>query len=641
MRKIYFLFMMVFAFTGLTMAQTMENFESLKMNIMLGGAEDQSSFQVVPNPDPSGVNPSAYVVKFVRDKDGVMWDGFYATLANSVDLSVNKYVHVKVWKPRVSPVMFKLEGAVNTEIAPTNPQSLVNEWEDLVFDFSALEGLYSKIVFTPDRLESIALTDDAIIYFDDFLINNDPNPISVPQQTFNVDMSAAGLASGDRVFISGALGGVYGTWNEPGKNANNEMFDTDGDGIYSATLNLPDGLTAFKFFKGTGWGGGDNAPGGDRTISIAGTMDITYKFGSDGLVSETHTENVVMENFESLKMNIMTGGAEDLSKFTVVPNPDKSSYNLSDYVVEFLRDKDGVVWGGFYATLDTPVDFTTNKYVHVKVWKTRMSPVKFKIERADGNIELASMNEQTVTDGWQDMVFDFSATTATGLYSKIVFMPDSKDPVGLTEDMTMYFDDLILNNDPSPMGPPEQVINVDMTGSGLTSGSQVWLSGALGGIYGQWNEPGKNENNEMTDADGDGIYSITLGLPDGLVAFKFFWGMGWANGDNAIPDRTYTVNGSSEVNFKWGIPGYSVTSVKQIEGTSFGVYPNPTNGLVTVQSSDMKGLTVRNILGSTLKTLKFQAVSSKQIDLSDLKSGIYFISVETSNGIHTSKLIKK
>jgi len=638
MRKIYLFLMMMFAFTGFSMAQTMENFESLKMNIMLGGADDNSSFEVVPNPDKSGINPSDYVVKLLRDKDGVEWCGFYATLANSVDLSVNKFVHVKVWKPAISKVTFKLEGTVNSEIEPINAQTIVNGWEDLVFDFSALEGPYTKIVFCPDRVASGTLAADEIIYFDDLLINNDPNPISISQQTFNVDMSAAGLAAGDKVFITGALGGVYGSWKMPGDDPATEMKDPDGDGIYSVTLNLADGLIAFKFFKGTGWGGGEGVSA-DRTIKIAGTMDLNYKFGVDGLVSETHTESVVMENYESLKMNLMAGGAEDLSKFTKIPNPDKSSFNLSDYVVEFLRDKDGVAWGGFYATLDTPVDFTTNKFVHVKVWKPRISPVKFKIEGgATGNIEIPSMNPQTVTNGWEDMVFDFSA--ASGPYSKIVFMPDFNDPVGLTEDMTMYFDDLILNNDPSPLGPPEFKINVDMNASGMTSGKKVWLSGAIGGIYGQWAEPGTIAENEMTDPNGDGIYSISLQVPDGLIAFKFFWDNGWANGDNAIADRTYTVNGSAEVNFVWGVAGYTVTSVKPIAGTSFGVFPNPTDGMITVQSPDMKGLTVRNILGSTLKTLKFQAVTSKQIDLSDLKSGIYFISVETSNGIHTSKLIK-
>lgn len=637
--------MMFFAFTGYTIAQTMENFESLKMNLMAGGAEDLSSFTVVPNPDQSGINLSSYVVEFFRDKDGVPWGGFYATLPNSIDFDAYQYVHVKVWKSRISPVKFKIEGGAdgNIEIASMNTQTVVNGWEDFVFDFTDATGPYSKIVFMPDFNDPVGLTEDITIYFDDFVVNNDPNPVAVPEQIFNVDMSGAGLAGGDKVFISGALGGVYGTWAEPGTNTNNEMLDPDADGIYSIALNLPDGLIAFKFFKGTGWGGGDTAPGGDRTISIAGSMEITYKFGVDGLVSETHVESVILENFESLKMNLMAGTAEDLSTFTVVPNPDASGVDLSSYVVEFLRDKDGVIWGGFYATLDTPVDFTTNKYVHVKVWKSRISPVHFKIERADGNYEVTSLYPQTITDGWEDMVFDFSATAATGEYSKIVFMPDFNDPVGLTEDITIYFDDLVLNNKSAAMTIAEQVINVDMNPSAMTAGKSVWLSGALGGVYGSWAEPGTIPDNEMLDTDGDGIYSITLQLPDGVAAFKFFWDNGWGNGDNAPGgDRTFTVNGSTNLNFVWGVAGYTeTTSVKQISGTSFRVFPNPVENRITVQSSNMKGLTVSDLLGRTLNIYKFQATNSKEIDMSNLKSGIYFISVATDHGTFTSKLMKK
>jgi len=253
MRKFYLFLMTMFAFTGFTMAQTMENFESLKMNLMAGGAEDQSSFTVVPNPDPSGINLSSYVVEFLRDKDGVAWGGFYATLPAAIDFDTYKYVHVKVWKSRISPVKFKIEGGAtgNIELASLNTQTLIGEWEDFVFDFTDATGDYTKIVFMPDFNDPVGLTEDITIYFDDFVINNDPNPVSVPEQIFNVDMTEAGLAGGDRVFISGALGGIYGTWAEPGTNANNEMFDADGDGTYTVSLNLPDGLIAFKFFKGT------------------------------------------------------------------------------------------------------------------------------------------------------------------------------------------------------------------------------------------------------------------------------------------------------------------------------------------------------------------------------------------------------
>ena len=522
--------MMIFAFTGFTMAQTIENFESLKMNIMLGGAEDLSSFEVVPNPDQTGINKSLNCVKFLRDKDGVLWDGFYATLANAVDLTENKYVHVKVWKPRISTVMFKLEGTANTEIEPVEPQTLTNTWEELVFDFSALDGPYSKIVFTPDRVDPTTLTEDAIIYFDEIMINNDPNPGSAPVQ--------------------------------------------------------------------------------------------------------------IMEDYETIPLNLMLNGANDQSMMTLVANPDPTDLNPSSYVMKFDRDKDGFTYDGFWSALPTAIDVTTNKFVHVKVWKSRISPIKFKIEGgAAGTVEIASKYPQTKTEEWEDIVFDFSAKTGT--YPTIGFFPDFADPVNLKDDITMYFDDIILNNDPKPMGPAQQIINVDMSGSGMSSNSQVWLSGALGGIYGSWAQPGTVPANEMFDPDGDGIYSITLQLPDGVIAFKFFWGTGWSNGDNSIADRTYTVNGNADLNFVWSVPGYTEnTLVSQIGDASFKVFPNPTEGMITVQSSGMKGLTIRNVLGETLKSYKLQSVTSKEIDLSSYISGVYFISVETSHGTYTSKLMK-
>jgi hypothetical protein len=296
---------------------------------------------VVPNPDASGINTSGWVVKFVRDKDGVPWGGFWSALATQVDVTVNKYVHVKVWKPRISPIKFKLEGgAAGTLEAPSmNPQATTGAWEDIVFDFTSKTGTYPVIAFMPDFEDPLTLTDDITLYFDDIMVNNDPAPNSA----------------------------------------------------------------------------------------------AAY----------------VIEDYEIMPLNLMTGDPlVDLSTMKVVPNPDASGINTSNYVVEFFRDKDGVPWGGFWSP--TPVDVTTNKYMHVKVWKPRISPIKFKIEGgAAGTIEAPSMNPQTKIGEWEDMVFDFTAKT--GAYPVVAFMPDFEDPLVLTDNITIYFDDIILNNDPSPL----------------------------------------------------------------------------------------------------------------------------------------------------------------------------------------------
>lgn len=453
--------MFLIAAIGFLKAQVVADFEPIPLNVMLGGAEDQSTMTVVQNPDQSGINTSWYVVKFVRDKDGVPWGGFWSPLPTPVDMTVNKYVHVKVWKTRISPIKFKLEGGPSgtVEIASMNPQTTVNAWEDIVFDFSSVTGEYPTIVFMPDFEDPLTLTDDITIYFDDIIVNNDPTP----------NTAAA----------------------------------------------------------------------------------------------------TIIEDFETIALNLMLGGAEDLSTIGVIPNPDKSGINESGYVVEFMRDKDGVPWGGFWSALANQVDVTDNKYVHVKVWKPRISPIRFKLEGgAAGTLEQPSMNAQTTTGAWEDMVFDF--TSLTGTYPVIAFMPDFEDPLTLTEDIIIYFDDILINNDPNPIVPIvpfEVVMNVDMKGSGL-AGTNVYLAGDFGGIYGSWNEPGTNAECMLTDDDADSIYTLTMSLMAGSYQFKFFKDAGWANGEwDGDPNRKVTIAGDITLNYTYGAKPAVVTFEVDMHGS--------------------------------------------------------------------------
>lgn len=273
---------------GSAPVQSIENFEIIPINPMLGGADDLSTFVLAENPDKTGVNVSDHVLKFNRDMNGVPWGGFWSKVADyssAVDVTTNKYIHAKVWKDRISPVKFKLEGGPdgNLEIASMAPQTTVNAWEDMVFDFTTMSGAYPIIAFMPDFADPVDLTADATIYLDDIILNNDANPITPPTQIIQVDMNGAtGWVAGAQVYMVGALGGIYGTWNEPGSNPNNEMFDTDGDGIYTIVMHLPNGTAAFKFFLGPTWATGDSYSGGDRTYAFAGDCNLIYTWGVGG-----------------------------------------------------------------------------------------------------------------------------------------------------------------------------------------------------------------------------------------------------------------------------------------------------------------------------------------------------------------------
>lgn len=152
-----------------------------------------------------------------------------------------------------------------------------------------------------------------------------------------------------------------------------------------------------------------------------------------------------------LTLNVMANGpGESNADYTVVDNPNPSGINTSSKVVQFRRNTAGDPWSGFWSpVVDPDPDFTTNKYVHVKVLKTRISPIHFKIESgAAGNLEIESLNAQTQTGVWEDYVFDFSSKTGT--YPTVVFMPDFLDPSVNIGDIMIYFDDIVVNNIATP-----------------------------------------------------------------------------------------------------------------------------------------------------------------------------------------------
>jgi hypothetical protein len=159
---------------------------------------------------------------------------------------------------------------------------------------------------------------------------------------------------------------------------------------------------------------------------------------------EVGGDTIVVEDFQSIPLNQLSNSDLPKDSLKIVPNPAKDDVDTSNMVLRFRRSSAGDPWAGFWSTLPQPLDMTTNKYILMKVWKPRISPVKFKIEGGTtdpSSFELESTTPQTVTDGWEQMVFYFP--DATGTYPRIAVLPDDIDPVGLDGDIVMYIDDII------------------------------------------------------------------------------------------------------------------------------------------------------------------------------------------------------
>jgi hypothetical protein len=184
------------------------------------------------------------------------------------------------------------------------------------------------------------------------------------------------------------------------------------------------------------------------------TLKLMLLVGSTLLGVSTQSQTLLDAEDGStnkLPLNVMANGAgESSADFVVVTNPNSSGVNTSTKCIQFTRRTTGAPWAGFWSpVVDPDPDFTTNKYVHVKVLKSNTSLVKFKIEGGpSGDLEIVSINNYTTPGQWQDMVFDFSSKS--GVYPIVALMPDFEDPLVVGENRTIYFDDIIVNNIATP-----------------------------------------------------------------------------------------------------------------------------------------------------------------------------------------------
>ena len=84
----------------------------------------------------------------------------------------------------------------------------------------------------------------------------------------------------------------------------------------------------------------------------------------------------------------------------------------------------------------------------------------------------------------------------------------------------------------------------------------------------------------------------------------------------------------------------TVTSIDEMSGINIKVYPNPSNGLITFNSSFKLNSKIK-ILNATGQIVHSVNITSKnqQIDLRNLTNGLYFIKVRSDKYLKSEKII--
>ena len=140
-----------------------------------------------------------------------------------------------------------------------------------------------------------------------------------------------------------------------------------------------------------------------------------------------------------------------------------------------------------------------------------------------------------------------------------------------------------------------------------------------------------------------------------LVATSGYNSYQWYSGDgniiNGATNETFTPNTVGEyyvvVNngeceeISYSID-YNISNILEIEN-NLQIYPNPTNGIITIIGEKIKNISIYNILGNQLSKVEKNnfITNSRNIDLSNLARGIYTIQIEQNNKILNYQIILK
>ncbi len=464
------------------------DFENPEINynfISFGGAE----LSLIDNPDANGLNTSSKVGKLLKMAGSEVWAGGLLQLPQAIDFAAADQFSVKVWSPKSGiPVRLKVENETDAgiflELDATTTTS--NEWETLNYDFSGIDknNSYHKVVIFMDFGTA---GDDTNYYFDDFILSGETESFSLPIdfEADNVDYTFTDFgnvvtsridnpdASGNNTSAKvGALnkpanaevwGGTFMQLGSPidfetsdqlklkvwspkagitvkfkVENSTNPDINAEIDVINSESNSWEDLSFDFSAI--------DKSQDYDRVV-------LFFDFDNNGDGSDYYFDGIgqILAETESLTLPLdfesenLTYAFNEFGNITasVIDNPDASGINTSAKVGTLNKPADAEVWGGTFLTLDEPIDFNSNDQLALKVWSPKSGIiVKLKVENSgnpDINAEVDVTN--TLSNGWEELVYDFSSIDKSQIYDRVVVFFDF-DNAGDGSDY--YFDDIQL-----------------------------------------------------------------------------------------------------------------------------------------------------------------------------------------------------
>lgn len=180
---------------------------------------------------------------------------------------------------------------------------------------------------------------------------------------------------------------------------------------------------------------------------------IFFDFGNNGDGSEYYYDEIelvndtggpqplVFQDFEGTPPAFTVFG--NIAGIDVIANPDATGANTTGNVARLTKTNGSEVWAGGFFETGSPLDFNTYSKISVRTWSPKQGAVvKVKLENADASITHEVDLNTTVTNQWEELVYDFSGAPTADYVRVVIFFDFGNNG----DDSVYYFDEYTLTN---------------------------------------------------------------------------------------------------------------------------------------------------------------------------------------------------
>jgi len=222
----------------------------------------------------------------------------------------------------------------------------------------------------------------------------------------------------------------------------------------------------------------------------------------------------------------------------------------------------------------------------------------------------------TGTNQWIDIPVNMELDTSKDLWI-VVFLNSTGSAAPLMQ-VPSTSNGRLLSTDGTSWS---DLANMMSTGANYTNMIRCYVS-TLGG------EKSLSEYNVYRDSQLIGSTTETTYQDTGLTEGQMY----------CYTVRARCSNGES-ANSEWVCVTGGVNSTDETSETKVAIYPNPTNGLVTVEAEGMNNISVFDMTGRLMTSTDTDNSAAETIDLSSLGKGMYMVRIITANGAVTRQIV--